>query len=219
MGGQSRDNCAPESVRLTRPAPWLIAVIAGWLALVGTGTFALARYKEKPGASAHAPSTWPGSDIIRVTDRPTLVLFAHPMCPCTRATISELNRLVGRLDGRVTFYVLFLGLDDAPDDWSTSDLIVQAKAIPGVQVLVDHRGEEAARFGTRTSGQVLLYDTAGQLQFEGGITTARGHEGDSPGAGRILALVGGDTKGTASTAPVFGCGLNEENPERGAGGL
>jgi hypothetical protein len=80
-----------------------------------------------------------------------------------------------------------------------------------VTVLRDDGGVEAARFGAHTSGAVLLYDAGGKLAFNGGITLARGHAGDSPGAERIAALVSGGVPALAA-APVFGCALEEGAP-------
>jgi hypothetical protein len=75
-----------------------------------------------------------------------------------------------------------------------------------VDVRWDVEGREARRFCARTSGQALLYDERGRLAFQGGITSARGHEGDSVGKSRLAALLsGGEADGR--TSDVFGCGL------------
>jgi hypothetical protein len=77
-----------------------------------------------------------------------------------------------------------------------------AAAVPGVRVVRDD-GAEAWRFGARVSGQVMVYDHAGRLQFSGGITGARGHEGDNAGRDAIEALLAG--RPHAASAFVFGC--------------
>src|SRR5438105_15392716 len=65
-----------------------------WGVLVACGFVALARYKSIAGEMAPAPVRWPeGTRLVRAGDRPTLVMFAHPRCACTRASIAELNRL------------------------------------------------------------------------------------------------------------------------------
>jgi hypothetical protein len=80
-------------------------------------------------------------------------------------------------------------------------------------VLRDEGGREGSRFAVGTSGGVVLYDTRGRLLFRGGITAARGHEGDSFGQERIASLL---TTGAAdrADAPVFGCALEDEPPSR-----
>jgi hypothetical protein len=57
-----------------------------------------------------------------------------------------------------------------------------------------------------TSGHVAVYDRSGTLQFEGGITAGRGHEGPSDGADAALAALTG-RRPLISTAPVYGCPL------------
>ena len=109
--------------------------------------------------------------------------------------------------------MLFWTPRDAPSDWNATDLWTSAARIPGVAVLRDEQGREASRFAVATSGGVVLYDARGRLLFQGGITAARGHEGDSFGQERIASLL---TTGAAdrADAPVFGCALGEEPPVR-----
>jgi hypothetical protein len=92
------------------------------------------------------------------------------------------------------------------DRWVQSDLWVTASSIPGVHVLRDVDGADARRFGAWTSGQTLLYDAQGRLRFSGGITDARGHEGDNAGRASLESILfHGETP--AARTSVFGCGL------------
>lgn len=186
-----------------------------WLLAVGAGMAGLWIYAQAPGAPGSAPRTWPAGSILRPEpDRPTLVMLVHPHCPCTRASIHELDRLMARTHGQLAAHVLFLRPDGVADDWTQTDLWQSAAAIPGVEVAIDADGRESALFGALTSGLTLLYDASGRLLFEGGITSARGHEGDNPGSDAIASLLRGASAGS-SRAPVFGCSL--KNPERAVG--
>jgi len=78
-------------------------------------------------------------------------------------------------------------------------------------VLSDVSGTEARLFGAQASGQTMLYDAAGNLQFSGGITASRGHAGDSPGRSAILSIVNTGNSDWTHTS-VYGCSLH--NPER-----
>jgi hypothetical protein len=51
-----------------------------------------------------------------------------------------------------------------------------------------------------------VYDTTGILEFHGGITDGRGHEGDNDGMLAVLAI-GRDEKSPVSKTPVYGCSL------------
>jgi hypothetical protein len=77
-------------------------------------------------------------------------------------------------------------------------------------VIKDPEGKEADLFGAVASGQTMLYDAGGRLQFSGGITAGRGHSGDNAGRSTLVALI---TKGKSELreTPVYGCSL--ANPE------
>jgi hypothetical protein len=177
-----------------------------WLAGLATGFAALGRFESQVGASASAPRSWPESAAIqRDPDRPTLLVFAHPRCPCTSATIEELNRLLTHAADRVRTLVVFYSDSTLGEDWVRSPSFESAARIPGVTVVPDELGVTARAFGARTSGQVCLYDRNGRLAFAGGITPARGHVGESAGGAALRALIE-DGVG-APSAPVFGCDL------------
>ena len=181
-----------------------------WMLTLTAGFTFLWRYKLRPGEAEGAPAVWPSeSRIPRRQDRATLVLFAHPQCPCTRASVAELARLMARFDDRLAADVVFLRPSDVGADWDHTDLWPRASAIRGVTTVRDDDGVEAARFRASTSGVTDLYDAQGRLLFSGGITSARGHEGESFGLRRIrsLLLTG---KADRPDAPVFGCALRQE---------
>jgi hypothetical protein len=188
---------------------WIL-VVAGtvWLAALGAGFTYLKTYSATPGVAAAAPEEWPRwTRIPPPQGHAVLVMTMHPHCPCTRASVTELNNLMALLRGsNVKGYVLAVKPRDFPEAWIKTESYRSAERIPGVEVLVDEDGLEAGGFGAQTSGEVLLYDEHGRLQFAGGITPDRGHLGDSPGRQRILSLV---KNGTADSheSLVFGCAL------------
>ena len=185
----------------------LISACALWLLIIGAGIKIIRGYESTPGVAAAAPARWPPDSRIQpAADRPTLVMLAHPHCPCTRASIGELARLMTQAQGRVTAYVLFVKPPDFSEGWEQTDLWASAAAIPGVTVMRDDDGVEASRFGAATSGQTVLYDAAGKLIFSGGITGARGHAGDNAGRTAAVSLLTTDESQQKET-PVYGCSL------------
>src|SRR3954462_14976657 len=191
----------------------LIPAAAGalWLFMVTVGVGALWSYESTPGVSASAPGMWPSASRIKPdAERATLVMSAHPHCPCTRASINELARLMTQAQGRVTAYVLFVKPAGFSDEWVQSDLWESAAAIPGVTPVMDDGGAEAGLFHAATSGQTVLYDAAGNLLFRGGIASARGHAGDNAGRTAIVSLLTSD-EAEERGAPVFGCPLFARN--------
>lgn len=178
-----------------------------WSLTVALGLSFMMLYQETPGVAATPSSQWPASSKIQLaTDRPTLVLMAHPKCPCTRSCIGELNGLLASSHAKAKVYVLFLKPKGTPKNWEKTDLWRSAAAIPGVQPITDEDGIEARRFHAATSGQTLLFSQAGQLLFNGGITAGRGHSGDNAGRDAVVSLL--DTgKAKRHKTPVFGCSL------------
>jgi hypothetical protein len=138
-----------------------------------------------------------------------MLVFAHPHCPCSRASIHELGRLLPELRGRADVTVFFYQPEGTLDGWAYSGLWREAGSLPGATVRVDSGGHQAGLFGAATSGSAVLYDPAGRLAFQGGLTPARGHEGPADGQIAIRKLIAGEMTGTQRT-PVFGCALCDE---------
>ena len=164
-------------------------------------------YDNAPGVAASAPQEWPGhTTLVRASDRPTLVLLAHPQCDCTRATLDELAEVLARAPRPPKTYVLFLRPAGFAAGWEQTPLWRTAKSLPDVTVLRDDDGAEARRFGAETSGHTLVFDRNGTLVFSGGITASRGHEGANAGESAVLAALGQQPI-VHNRTPVFGCSL------------
>jgi hypothetical protein len=182
--------------------------VAVWAALIVVGCGRVIGYARTTGDPGAPSETWPsGTRVPRSGTTATLVMFAHPRCPCTRASIAELARIMTACEGRVRSHVLFLLPDGMGEDWVRTARWDEAVAIPGVEVLEDPAGKEALSFGAATSGQVCVFAPDGRLLFTGGVTPSRGHEGGNAGRDRACAAI--LTGGPAPSAPVFGCALHE----------
>jgi hypothetical protein len=183
------------------------AVCLAWLALVGAGFGVLLDYQNASGSIGCTPSAWPlGTAVALDPKRDTLIMFAHPQCSCTEASVEELNRLLAVFHDRVAAQIWFFQPAGSPPDWTHSGLCRSAAAIPGVTIQADPDGRQARRFGAATSGFVVLYDPNGKLLFDGGITGSRGHAGDNAGANAVASLLAGRQPGLRQT-PVYGCSL------------
>ena len=182
-------------------------MIAAWALAILLGARVLLTYSNTPGTPATPPADWPAqAPVEHAEGRASLVVFIHPQCPCSRATIGELDRILVSVHDRVHTTVFFYVPADSFEDWAHTDLWKSAAAIPTVRVLPDRDAAAARRFGARTSGQTLLYDSKRRLIFSGGITAARGHSGDNDGMDAIVSfLLGGRPR--RRTTPVFGCAL------------
>ena len=143
---------------------------------------------------------------MRSDDSLTLLLFLHPKCPCSLATVNELERALE--SGRDSIE-LRIGLYCPPsqsDDWTETKLKKLAERIAPGSTFVDRSAEEARRFGVLTSGHMLAYSASGKCLFSGGITSSKGHEGDNRGSSELQKIINGDQR-LLFKHPVFGCPL------------
>ena len=184
-----------------------------WLGLIATGFGMLMVHDYSAGKDTPVSTFWPAdSHLPHVDGRPTLIMFAHPRCPCTRASLEELKVVMQQCQGRMTAYIVFLQPEGKEEEWSHTELRQSAEAIPGVTVRSDDHGHEARCFQVETSGHVLLYDARQRLQFSGGITASRGHAGDNRGRTTLVGMLAHGAKSVGAT-PVFGCPLPDPKPE------
>lgn len=213
----------------------ILSYLAGivWLGAAGAGIASLWRYSLTPAVVQKAGASWPqGSALSKAADsRFSLVMFLHPECPCSRASVEELSVLLARHPDRILPQVVFFTPEDKKTEWSDTRLWRQARELPGVQARMDEDGREAGRFGASSSGETFVYDPQGTLVFHGGITSARGHEGDNDGLAAIEDLVGEGTGKTCVACPsdergrdgvktpVYGCPLHGEGEGAGENAL
>jgi hypothetical protein len=187
-------------------------VIVAVMALSGFATLAVMgivmAFDHQPGAVTAAPPDWPSSSTIkRVHDRRELLVFVHPFCSCTVATMNELARLsVLQRPARAELAIDVLFYRPRGSKWKPGSLWQAAQLLPGAHARWDDDAREARKFGALTSGYALLYSAGGKLLFNGGVTGSRGHEGDNSGLDELqTALNSGKRARKASF--VFGCAL------------
>jgi len=185
-------------------------VLSIWTFLVLCGFAYLVHYAATAGVGDRSVLFWPGGEAIdRRSGEATLLVFMNPACPCSGATVDELARLVARAGRQIDFVAVFVRPAGYPEGWERTRLWESAARIPNVRCVVDPGGRDARRFGAATSGYTLLYDAEGALVFRGGITAARGHEGNNAGERAIVSWFRGGTADPTET-PAFGCPLFDE---------
>ena len=174
----------------------------------------LIRFDETPGVSGKTLSRWPDSTRVgRVRDHFQILIFAHPGCSCTAATIEELAILLARPSShgevRPAITIIAAGAQASPASipwWESFRRIGRA------ELVWDKDGAEARRFGARVSGDVFLFNARGELVFRGGLTGSRGHIGDNYGLANLAAALESG-RPAPQAQPVFGCALTAENSQ------
>jgi hypothetical protein len=191
---------------------------------IGMGWYQMFRFAATPGEQGAAPeqwpreipSPWPGNQATHSDPTPTLVVFIHPRCSCTPATLEQLDRILDQSHVAVRIALAVyrskvvdegVGAATNPpgDEHATSPGLAEAGLLHrAFKIVPDLNGELARRFGAATSGEIVLYAADGQRLFQGGITAERSHLGDSAGGAALRnALETGAAQNSAAT--VFGC--------------
>jgi hypothetical protein len=185
-----------------------------WLILCLVGFGALNWYKLRPGPVGKIAQFWPQN--IRIEPNSTyynLVLFAHPKCSCTYASLVELQKIIAETKSKMKVSIFFYHPKGTNSDWTLGDSKKIAKKLPETQVYDDPGGENARRFGAMTSGQVMVYSPDGKLVFAGGITESRGHIGSNAGSRSIASVVNTGIS-IISSQRTLGCILFSEKELR-----
>jgi hypothetical protein len=188
---------------------WLL--LLAWCCCTAAGVGVMVAYETTPASTLNADHHWPAeSKLVRDSERPTLLMFVHPRCPCSRASLAELAILASECHSDVSLYTIFVLPVGFQEGWEQTGLWSSAQQIAGATVLPDCEGAEADRFHATASGETFLYAPDGRLLFHGGITAARGHEGSSSGRTALTTLINeGIAKQNHSL--VFGCPLSNRS--------
>ena len=189
---------------------WVQAILfLGWVGLLALGMVMLAQYSNKPGALDNTVLKFPRNTNIQLSaNKSTMLVFLHPYCSCSLATLENLERLQPSIKNKVEIYALFFSPSSQSADWSKTISWYKAARIPRVHVMKDTDGQIAKQFHAATSGYVVVYGIDGHKIFSGGITPSRGHSGESKGTEAITALLNTAVSKTKAVQTfVFGCSI------------
>lgn len=190
---------------------WVYSAVVAWLLIVSLGICWLTNFslktKDLPNAQTYS---WPPDSTIAIESRPNLIIFLHPKCSCSLATVNELKKILARLNTEnIRKLAIFYCPENESSEWIQTALWEQTRRISDLDVVVDRGGRESRKFGVNTSGHVKLFDRRGKSSFDGGITSSRGCAGDNLGASALSQLIAGRGKSTHGI-PVFGCLFRNE---------
>jgi hypothetical protein len=202
------------------PTPTVLIVVGGWLMLLSTGWWVVTAYgfKRDIQTTGGPIQSWPDeSQLLRVNGLHTMLVFLHPKCPCSQATVAELERLFGAPSRHArTLHLIIVATipQSAETTWAQTNLIERCMKLQHASLHVDRGGTEANRFRAQVSGTVMLFDSSGALRYAGGVTMSRGHEGDNAGRDALAQILSGEHCST--WIPAFGCQLVLEHDQTAA---
>ena len=163
-----------------------------WVGLIIYGFGLWNAYDQRPGEVPEATAVAVPS--ISPIGSWRVMMFVHPHCPCSRASVLELRRLLHQLaataaEESVQAVVFVVRPPDAPVGWEQGELLRALSLHQEVSVTLDCGGLEAKRWEATTSGHVIVLDPQGRVRFRGGITPGRGQQGSSLGSQRIVQMI------------------------------
>jgi len=131
-------------------------------------------------------------------------MAVHPRCPCTRASLAELARLLAKGPRGSHLHFLVWRGATLPADWEKDGVNEIAARFPAATIYVDDNGREAARFGTATSGPIWSFMARIAVCCSAaGITESRGHEGGNPSQDALLARSAGGERRNCAQHPFL----------------
>lgn len=199
-----RDPISDPTLTATPMALWRLSLL--WGLVVLAAFVAIAVYAKTPGREELPPPRW-GQFLPKLLDGHwRLVMAIHPQCPCSRASLVNLQRVLERHAATVTVDLYVYRPTDTELAWSDTPLVRLASQMPTLSLHDDIESRKARAFGIRTSGGVVLYSPEGEVVFYGGVTPSRGHEGACAGLSAIEDAIDGKPT-TIDRFPVFGCPL------------
>ena len=201
-----------KSFKKTGSVRPLWIVIWVWIVLVSSCFAALIYYRQ------HVPPN--PNNVLRLSvakqdvdseGRFHLMMAIHPMCPCSNASATELQRLLAHSTEKIRCTILAYTTAQTGTKWLQSQLIARFQSTPSTTVVSDVDGRIASQYRMAYSGATVLIRPDGTMAYWGGITPSRGHEGDNFGVDSILYAIEHDTKGIIE-GPVYGCSIDQDLP-------
>ena len=185
------------------PSLKVIIITLIWLALFATAYYVLLKYDFK--TTDNKLKTMTQATQLKISEqKPTLIAFLHAKCPCSKASIHEINRLLASHSKELKTIFVFGKEEGLNLDWvKESDLYKEAQQMP-VEIIIDTNNQEAKAFKAQTSGKVFLISPQRKILFQGGVTASRGHEGDNLGINAIQDILNGK-EAKVDFQPSFGC--------------
>ncbi|HMV42229.1 MAG TPA: redoxin domain-containing protein [Leptospiraceae bacterium] len=108
----------------------------------------------------------PPNPILSVRDKPLLIHFFNPHCPCSRFNLEHFKALVLNYSDKVDFaIVLQIEKENALEKFKRMDL-----NLPYVE---DKTGEIADRYGVYSTPQAVILDKKGNLYYRGNYNKSR----------------------------------------------
>lgn len=186
-------------------------VFGVWLVLILAGTQVLTSYSnyrvDRPQSA-----TYDHLSLARYVKkaRYSLILFLHPRCSCSRATLHELSKVLRKSTNSPRVTIVMYCPNGKPDAWIEGPNDRLARKLDPHEFVID-AGQLFQQNGIVDSGHVLCFDRSGTIRFSGGVTGSRSHEGSNQASAALRRILNGEGE-SCIEFPVFGCSIQPVTP-------
>src|SRR5881394_3410332 len=113
-------------------------IVAIWLAGILSALWTIEAYKATPGKAGSTPARAPQNTVPDgVPGRLQLIMFVHPQCPCSRASLAELTEILAEEPSAAAVEIVFVRPPGAGSTWNDTPLWTAATQLAGVRVSSD----------------------------------------------------------------------------------
>ncbi|MDQ8196538.1 hypothetical protein QEH56_00170 [Pelagicoccus enzymogenes] len=195
----------------------LLLVASLWVGGIAAGSIAMWNHEYSSAEPNDAPLSLPPQlQTFASAEKPiTLFMAVHPDCPCTGASLEQVDRLIARNPDSIRLVGLVRGGEESAahseHDFQTGTYWKRLSAMPNAQPVADANGALARLLGTHASGATIAYDQSGNLRFQGGLTASRGHAGPSRALTELESIARQSAPLELCTTPTFGCALENDS--------
>ena len=102
-------------------------------------------------------------------DRPLLIHFYNPFCPCSKFNFKEFKKITSDYKGKMDFLLVAQTDKDVPNLKSE----ISNKFFNKINIKIDTSGNIAEEFGVYSSPQVVLVDDQGYIFYKWNYNSAR----------------------------------------------
>src|SRR5690242_3434670 len=131
-----------EKMTVTKGRRCFMVLLAScWTLGIGVSIALLGRYEFTSGENPEELTHWPARlPIVFDPQKLNLIVAAHPHCPCSRISLSELKLALNKAVP-TAIHLVYYRPSSSSAEWSQSDLVTASADLTGARVHFDGDGK------------------------------------------------------------------------------
>lgn len=190
-------------------------IISIWVGSIIWSTKAMLIFQFTPGKMGKVFNDFPQkSKLVLDQTLPTLILFLHPKCTCSKASVEEIKIIKSSIKKEFKLIAVVQTASLKLTD-ELEKLKEELSTLPHSTIVNDSYSFETNLFSVKTSGQIYIYSSFGELIYTGGSTSSRGTSSPSELRRTIASILETNKKPhQLITKSIYGCEMDNKNDQR-----